>query len=133
MSRGLSWRQRSMLKQLLELEQKNKGTYDEGRPVAWSALDYGPFHEGDEDYSSARVQWNLEQAQRRALRSMAERGLVDLATYSFRLDADTVGPFRQPRIIYTAQHPDDHVPGQSRYMTGVLLTDQGRALATRQS
>jgi hypothetical protein len=122
MSRGLSWRQHSMLESIL----RRSGERQE--PVALRDIDYGPTAlEGDPDYSSARNQWNIEQAMRRALRSLERRGLVTLARYVFFPEpvSGFLGSVNM-RWAYTA--PDNHVPGDSRIMLGALLTDAGRAL-----
>jgi hypothetical protein len=124
MSKGLSWRQRLMLHQLLRLERKARAR----EPVAWRELDYGPTrHEGTGEFYEKRTQWNIEQAQRRALRGLERRGLVELGQYSFVEETTMSGFFL--RTSWFAQHPDRHVPGQNRYMTGVLLTEAGRQLA----
>jgi hypothetical protein len=121
MSRGISWRQRALLDHLLRRELKLEYT---GEPVAWRDLDYDSRDETD--YFTPRVQWNIEQATRRALRSLARRGLVELDTYSF-------APDDQPGIRWWCQDPKDHVPGESRHMTGVLLTEAGRQQAEAQA
>jgi hypothetical protein len=73
--------------------------------------------------TSPTWQWNIEQATRRALRSLERRGLVESATYSYRYDdADHV---------WDCCDPEKHVPGQHRWMIGVLLTDKGRALVEK--
>jgi hypothetical protein len=115
MSKGISWRQRTILRKL---------TPD--NITAWKDVDYGPTRlEGDADYSTARNQWNLEQSTRRALRSLERRGLVKLDRYVFSEIAEG-GMF--PYISRDAIDPDDHVPGQSRIMTGVRLTEAGKKL-----
>jgi len=118
LSKGISWRQRSLLWSVLRWE----GRYGRNdRPVAWRILNYGPTDaEMRGDYMSPRVQWNIQQATRRALRSLERRGLVELGSYSFK-DYDQDG--------WHYQDPNDHVPGQSRYMTGVTLTAKGREIA----
>jgi hypothetical protein len=45
-------------------------------------------HEGDDDYFGPKRQWNIEQATRRALRSLERRGLVELGCYSFTPGAE---------------------------------------------
>jgi hypothetical protein len=106
-----------MLTQLLRLEKKRPG------PVAWRDLDYGPTSsEEDDDYYDPRCQWNIEQVTRRALRSLERRGLVDLGQYSF--PPKQVGGIRRG-----ANGPANHLPGQDRFMTGVLLTGTGRRAA----
>jgi hypothetical protein len=104
-------------------EQAHFGGSMKDDPVAWRALDYGPTSaEGrGDDYYGPRHQWNIEQATRRALRSLERRGLVELATYSFRYDG-TDG-------VWVCYAPDEHVPGQHRWMTGVKLTDASRVIA----
>jgi len=119
MSRGLSWRQRSILDGLL----KSKKTI-----VAWKDVNYGPTSaEMDGDYFGARAQWNLEQSVRRALRSLEMRGLVKLDRYCFHEFAE-MGTFGTYTVL-EATHPDNHVPGQTRIMTGVTLTEAGREVA----
>jgi hypothetical protein len=46
-------------------------------------------------------------------------------TYSFTphvSEPDRYGAY----IFWWCNNPEDHVPGKSRWMTGVLLTEQGR-------
>jgi hypothetical protein len=154
MSKGISWRQRGMLKQLLqrENEQKKEWERDEpwrakhwkqpnlpwiARPVAWRELDFGPM-KNDEVLNTSKGQWNIEQSTRRALRNLEQRGLIELGQYSFMPDASEPERREIPalrkyfyisHIEWSYRHPDEHVPGQSRWMTGVLLTDEGRRLA----
>ena len=141
MSKGLSWRQHSMLRSIarrLEAERKQHERMNaalgkhgrrskdwRARPVAWKAVDYGPTSE--EDFDTPRVQWNVEQATRRALRSLERRGLVELGRYCFRPFVE--GGAFSPQIVWSYVDPDDHVPGDSRVMTGVLLTEAGWAAA----
>jgi hypothetical protein len=122
MSRGISWRQRCLLRGLLRAEQAQPA-HCKGDPIAWRNLDYGPTeHEEDWDhFDSPECQWNIEQATRRALRSLEKRGLVRLGTRSFR-------PGEHDND-WTCQDRGNHVSGQSRYMTRVLLTDRGRRAA----
>ena len=127
MSKGISWHQLSMLKQLLQFEKDDGGQL----PVAWRALDYGP---PQSDHTAPKGRWNIEQATRRALRNLEKRGLVDLGRYVFFPEAE---PRRSDKdrtidaiIQWVPVQPNRHVPGQSRKMTGVLLTDEGRRLAT---
>jgi hypothetical protein len=121
MSRGLSWRQRSILESIA-------GRH--GEIVAWKDVDYGPTSaEMRGDYLERRSQWNNEQSVRRALRSLARRGLVETGRYVFLEFADTPHGSLSPRICWTAINPDDHVPGQTRIMTGVRLTSEGEAVA----
>lgn len=115
MSRGISWRQQTMLKSLLRQEK-------DGRPVAWRDIDYGPGWEL-EDWFGQRVQWNIEQSKRRALRSLEQRGLVTLGRYVF-------APDDNGRWFY--QDPANHVRGQTRIMIGALLTEAGREAAQRE-
>jgi hypothetical protein len=118
MSKGISWRQRSILKSILRAKDG---------VIAWKDVDYGPTDsEGEADYQSARVQWNLEQSVRRALRSLERRGLVKLNRYCFSDDI-AGGPF--PHITHSAIHPANHVPGETRIWTGVVLTEAGREIA----
>jgi hypothetical protein len=138
MSRGISWRQRGMLTQLLRLERERTPRGSRERwPVAWRELDYGPTGTGlretddpdgyDAILAHPRHQWNIEQATRRALRSLERRGLIELFQCSFAAYADT-GP-HNPKIVYRPIDPDEHTPGQDRYMTGVRLTSEGRRVA----
>lgn len=129
MSKGISWRQRYMLEKIAcEIERAE----DKDDPIAWRAIDYGATSsESDPDFcSSQRIQWNIEQSVRRALRSMERRGLVELGSYYFSGDADWPKGRMGPEIIWSCAHPEDYVPGQGRIMTGVLLTDAGRAMVT---
>jgi hypothetical protein len=122
MSKGLSWRQRYMLTDIA----RNVKLAGEGRrnePVAWRAIDYGPT--SHEDYDTARVQWNIEQATRRSLRSLERRGLVELGRCCFLPVADMIGRQLSPQIYWSHVHPDDYVPGEMRTMTGVVLTKAG--------
>jgi hypothetical protein len=107
---------------------------DRNKPVAWRAIDYGPTSsERDPDYSSsARVQWNIEQATRRALRSLERRGLVELGRYCFTPYAEMGGGGMFPQIFWRYTDPDDYVPGETRTMTGVLLTKAGWALVAEE-
>lgn len=121
MSRGISWRQRWMLESIQRRQDK-----EQGKPVAWRHINYGPTsNEGKPDYFSARKQWNLEQAMRRALRSLEQRGLVELGRYVFQPYADVVG-LGGPSIIWVCRPSDDHVPGESKIMTGAKITEAGR-------
>jgi hypothetical protein len=130
MSRGISWRQRWLLQSALRAE-RQQSEYRKGDPIAWRDLDYGPGGELRDDYYGARHQWNIEQAKRRALRNLERRGLVELGAYSFSFMPAAAMVGSSLNILWICQGPDDHVPGQSRIMTGVLLTDEGRRLATR--
>jgi hypothetical protein len=74
-----------------ESAEERQSEHRKGDPVAWCVLDYGPSkHEGDDDYFSPRRQWNVDQAKRRALRSLEKRGLIERATYLSR------GPAKVP-------------------------------------
>jgi hypothetical protein len=129
-SRGLSWRQRTMLASVAR-EATRWSKEDRDLPVAWRAIDYGPTSsERDHDYTSARVQWNIEQATRRALRSLERRGLVELDRYCFRPYADMNRI--SPQIFWAYVDPDDYVPGETRTMTGVVLTKAGWALVAEE-
>jgi hypothetical protein len=79
-------------------------------------------------WCDASVQWNIEQAQRRALRNLQQRGLVELGRYVF-LPEPILTALGTTSIVWRYRPPGDHVPGQSRIMTGVLLTDAGRDAA----
>ena len=121
MSRGISLQQRHLLVGVL------RRSTDSRPVVAWRDIDTGPGREGNPDYDSRRVQWNIEQTQRRALRSLEKRGLVELDRYVF--------DYLPPEGFHSTDHgwftidPDDHVPGRTRIMTGVALTDAGRKVA----
>jgi hypothetical protein len=119
MSRGISWRQRSLLHSAWRKEQK-RSKYRKDDPIAWRELDYGPTS-GKHDYFSPQGQWNIEQATRRALRNLEQRGFVELATYSFFGDGH--------EGWYCHYDLNDHIRGRDRYMTGVSLTDKGREIA----
>jgi hypothetical protein len=131
MSKGISWRQRLMLHKLLNLETRFAPKSDpKPEPVAWRDIDYGPTSaESEGDFFSARNQWNIEQVQRRALRSLERRGLVVLGRYVFQPEP-VIGGFGWANIAWTyVRCQEHHVPGQSRFMTGVLLTEAGRQIA----
>jgi hypothetical protein len=97
-------------------------------PVAWREVNYGPTKsEQDEDYSSARAQWNVEQSIRRALRSLERRGLVELDRYCFRPEP------RRDVILWNYIHPKKYVAGEGRMMTGVVLTAAGKAMAVEEA
>lgn len=128
MSKGLSWRQRGMLESLAK--QTNR---EQDHPVAWRRIDYGPTdHDLDPDFdSSVRLRWNIEQATRRALRSLERRGLVELVRYCFELCPEDAGVFGTS-YVWSYVHPDCHIPGEGRIMTGATLTDaDGRWLRKR--
>jgi hypothetical protein len=93
--------------------------------VAWRDIDDGPRDESD--YLNARAAWNREQTMRRALRSLERRGLVELGRYVFF--PEPVERHLSISIVWTVIDPDDHVPGESRIMTGVRLTALGREAA----
>ena len=133
MSRGISWRQRFMLGQLLRMEEADKEgmgrVLKRVRPVAWMKLDYGPTRHNTDDENAPRHHWNKEQAMRRALRNLEQRGLVKLGRYVFLPYAEHWRGALSPEIAWLYQHSNEHIPGQSRFMTGVLLTDEGRRVA----
>jgi hypothetical protein len=131
-SRGLSWRQRLMLVSIAR-EAERWSRKDRDKPVAWRAVDYGPTSAEDEpDYStSARIQWNLEQATRRSLRSLERRGLVKLGRYCFWPHAES-GGMGQASIFWSYVHPEKYVPGEMRIMTGVVLTAGGRDVVAQE-
>jgi hypothetical protein len=140
-----------MLKQLLRLEKERTPKWSEKPwPVAWKELDYRPSKsELPEVVDRQKGQWNIEQATRRALRNLEKRGLVELGPYAFMQEADIkivnispellespelreilVAPQMQTAVLeWYCIDIDNHIPGQSRIMTGVLLTDKGRRLA----
>ena len=62
----LSQNQRCMLISIAR-EATRWGKKDRNKPVAWRAINYGPTSsESDPNFhSSARIQWNIEQATRR--------------------------------------------------------------------
>jgi hypothetical protein len=126
MSRGISLRQRIMLRQLLQREEADKVV----EPVAWLELDYGSSKRLT-DWQNKRQVWNIEQAARRSLRNLEQRGLVKLRRCVFMPYADVKRGFAglQPYLIWAYTHPNQHIPGQTRIMTGVLLTDRGRRVA----
>jgi hypothetical protein len=126
MSKGISIGQRQILQKLLRHEQ--------GVPVAWCDLDYGSTD--PERFFTPEGQHSMAQSTRRALRNLEMRGLVTLARYSFHPWADiSQNEFRramqQVDMGWSYRHPSEHVPGQSRIMTGVLLTEEGRRVAQR--
>ena len=85
MSKGISWMQRSILESVAASDDV----------VAWRDAPYRARLEGrDEDgYFSRRVVWNHEQSLRRALRSLAKRGLVECGRYVFTEDNKKAGFF----------------------------------------
>jgi hypothetical protein len=95
----------------------------------------GPAGQTDAAASSAG-RWcvfvsTLEQTLRRALRSLERRGLVTLGRYVFRPSADS-RDWTGPSIVWRYRDPDDHVPGDSRMMTGALLTEAGWAVVRQE-
>ena len=138
MSKGLSWRQREMLVSIAE--QVNRAGNNHRRPVAWRAIYYGPhvmerLRDSDRpahmewiitQEHTARVKWNTEQAKRCSLRSLEKRGLVELGRYSFRPNANS------SQIFWDYTHPKDHVPGETRIMTGVVLTLAGMDIVVQE-
>ena len=127
--KGLSWRQRHMLGSIAR--EATRWSKDRNEPVAWRAIDYGPTSEGDDDYETARVRWNIEQATRRSLRSLERRGLVKLGRYGFQPLAD-IGGMGVPQILWSCVRLRHRVPGATRIMTGVRLTDAGWALVAEE-
>jgi hypothetical protein len=116
-TKGLSWQQRLLLIRLL---QKEKHDW----PVAWREVNsHGWQHVSSPDFDTARVQWNIEQTTRRALRCLQDRGLVRLGAHAF----DPIQGNRGIEWCYI--HPGKHVPGRSRWMTGAMLTEAGREVA----
>jgi len=53
---------------------------------------------------------------------------VTTATYCFAPDQRST-PFGGTTEVFTAHDPEDHVPGQTRWMTGALLTEAGQKIA----
>jgi hypothetical protein len=132
MSRGLSYRQRwllaSIAREATRLSKKNRN-----EPVAWRAIDYGPTStESDDNYDTARVQWNIEQATRRSLRSLKRRGLVELGRCCFSPVADMSRGGEVPQIFWNYVRRRRRVPGETRIMTGVRLTEAGWALVAEE-
>jgi hypothetical protein len=125
MSRGISLGQRLILRQLLQKEEESPD------PVPLLELEYGSSKRLT-DWQNPRQVWNLEQAMRRALRNLEQRGLVKLGRYVFMPYPEIrrhplLG--RVPYLLWACQEPEQHIPGQSRILTGVLLTDIGRRVA----
>jgi hypothetical protein len=134
MSKGLSWRQRHMLISIADRASKDREQYKRSRvrPVAWRAIDYGPTSSEDDDFpSSARIHWNIEQATRRSLRSLERRGLVELGRCCFQPYAE-IGGMGYPQIVWSYVRRRHRVPGETRTMTGVLLTNAGWALVAEE-
>jgi hypothetical protein len=130
MSKGLSWRQRGMLVSIA-YHVRLWGNRNLQIPVAWRAINYGPSGEWRRDFDlTARIMWNIEQAQRRSLRSLEQRGLVKLGRYSFNQYADRGGI--GPQIFWSYTHPKNHVPGETRIMTGAVLTPAGWAVVEQE-
>jgi hypothetical protein len=124
-----------MLEQLLALEQKED---NKDMPIAWRMLKYGWTNSDYRDYvreDQPKIAWNVEQAQRSSLRNLEQRGLVTLGHYVFMpyAEAYTIhnpdGHMVDAEIIWYYVHPRDHLPGESRRMTGVQLTKSGREYA----
>jgi hypothetical protein len=118
MSKGISWRQRCLLKSLLRLEERY-----ERKPVSWHELDWGisereKWHDPERERDHRRWEWNREQAKRRALRNLEARGLVRLGRYVFAPEAGV----REEHPHYPRIDLDDHVPGQTRIAVGVRLS-----------
>jgi hypothetical protein len=128
MGKGISWRQQVMLNSILEQERRFSREGEGPEPIAWRDIDDGPrFDDIDID---ARVAWNREQTLRRSLRSLERRGLVALGRYVF-FPEPIITAFGNTSIVWTATYPDNHVPGDTRIMTGARLTDAGRAHARK--
>jgi hypothetical protein len=125
MSKGLSWRQKWMLRSILHATRALPEDL-RWQPIAWKAIDYGPskrkraFNVGGER--------NLARAKRRALTSLERRGLVELGNYVFLPLADSVG-FLGPKTEWCYCDPKHHIPGKSRIVTGVNLTTDGMKIA----
>src|SRR4051794_16959248 len=109
MSRGISWRQRMMLKSIAHHTKQTQlvRVGDEfirepcEEPVAWRSIDRGSGGECP-DYFTPRAAWNREQVTRRALRSLERRGLVTLDRYLFCYEPFTDG------MMWTYRPPDQH-------------------------
>jgi hypothetical protein len=104
------------------------GEHDRDKPVAWRAVSYeaaAAFKLEDFVTPPAQREWNIEQSQRRALKSLERRGLITLGSYYFSPYAEETGFMHQARIYWSYTRPKDHVPGQSRIMTGIILTEAG--------
>jgi hypothetical protein len=122
-------------------------------PVPWCELDYGvikhrkpvlawgsPGVTHDELMADAKRQgWNIEQSTRRSLRSLEQRGLVELRRGSFRPYAiETRRNFAGHKVlkdgsfVYWHHSPSStHVTGQDHLMTGVTLTGAGRNIVRK--
>jgi len=132
MSRGISARQRLLLRSIARQTVRQRPVQvNEAiawrwfeQPVAWRLLDSAASATGSRgnDCSiptgSRGSRWNREQSTRRALRSLARRGLIELGRYVFDVTDD-----------YQYLDPADHTPGDTRIMAGALLTATGWAIA----
>jgi hypothetical protein len=121
MGRGLSGKQYEILWQIAKSEGR---TYRQ--ICAWRdiGVSYGDI---DDDYfddpaTARRQDWNSEQSLRRALKSLQRRGLIGIARYVFMVMPDGYD------LVHVCTNPENHVPGQTRIMTGAYLTDAGRAM-----
>ncbi len=138
MSRGISWRQHTMLRSIAHHTKQTRLVWVSRdppkciqqpvlEPVAWRSIDRGPGGEDREDYFTAHAEWNREQTVRRALRSLERRGLIKLGRYVF-----TAEPISRlgTSIEWRCTDPDNHSPsgGLTRIMSGALLTEAGWAL-----
>jgi hypothetical protein len=87
-------------------------------PVAWRNIDYGPVSGNLRDQA---VREQRDQAQQRALRSLERRGLItqEQLCYAY-IDDEWV------------EIPRDYTgAGLTRFMLGVVLTNEGRRVARR--
>jgi hypothetical protein len=131
MNKGLSWRQLHMLNSIAR-EATRWSKEHRKRPVACRAIDHGSTSAGaNDDHQSARAQWNVEQAVRRSLRSLQGRGLVKLGRCCFYPVAymNRVGG---TQIFWNYVCRRHRVTGETRIMTGVLLTDAGWAMVAEE-
>ena len=133
MSKGLSWQQRDLLRTLIQREnEQSADQHNVGDPIAWRELDYeAAGHHHEDSFYNPSVKWNIEQSTRRALRSLEKRGLVELGRWVFELYPEPHDPLWGTRYFWNYVDSDDHVPGESRIMTGVKSTALGREFAAR--
>ncbi|MDQ0320767.1 DNA-binding transcriptional ArsR family regulator [Pararhizobium capsulatum DSM 1112] len=76
--------------------------------------------------------WNKEQAVRRALRSLENRGVVELRRYRYYwVDGRTVGNKYVQGSWHILDDDQYYYPGEDRTMIGAVLTEAGWALMDR--